>query len=267
VARRKRNQNLARKKSLLVQHNVAFIAHCGLCEKLLYVFSVIKMFHIHFVDFGRDFIEEIQRLFQGHPNVSCSCQDVKTLPIENTAFVSPANAIGFMDGGIDYVYSRIMFHGVEKNVKHHIKMLNLRTALGRYMLPIGSALIVKTGETTCLISAPTMFLPHDVSQTKNAYHAFMASLLMFQKYTTRVPDSRLNTMVCPAFCTGYGNMPVSEAAKQMYDAYNDFVSGNVPNEESHTELDWCYIAESRNEEQPNNFDNREIKIIEIKDLL
>jgi O-acetyl-ADP-ribose deacetylase (regulator of RNase III) len=51
--------------------------------------------------------------------------NVGDLTIYNSAFVSPANSIGFMDGGIDYVYSRDMFVGVEKAVKGKIREIGL----------------------------------------------------------------------------------------------------------------------------------------------
>ena len=44
--------------------------------------------------------------------------DVRDVPAgPGTAFVSPANSLGFMDGGIDFVLSRFMFPGVEASVK------------------------------------------------------------------------------------------------------------------------------------------------------
>ena len=133
---------------------------------------------LHFVSLNETWIREIQQLF---PDAQTTCGDVQTIVREKTVFVSPANCLGFMDGGIDYVYSRKMFPGCEQQVKQKIKDLGFQTLLGRDYVPIGSAFLVPVGETTGLLCAPTMFLPHDVSQTRNAYLSCLAALLVFQK--------------------------------------------------------------------------------------
>lgn len=182
---------------------------------------------------------------------------------KNKAFISPANSFLFMDGGIDRVYSRQMCPGIENHLRQtKLPSLGIATHLGRPYLPVGSATITEWGGF-CLISAPTMFLPHDVSRTRNAYHAFMAALCVFQKWR-RMTGSTINEIVCPAMCTGWGNMPPEVAAKQMYDAYCDFKSGRCPQEISHWNDPTWFIAPSRDHEQPDNFDNREIKIVPLR---
>lgn len=46
------------------------------------------------------------------------------------ALVSPANSLGFMDGGIDYVLSRQILPGIERKVKHAISRVGKVTKLG-----------------------------------------------------------------------------------------------------------------------------------------
>jgi O-acetyl-ADP-ribose deacetylase (regulator of RNase III) len=210
---------------------------------------------LHFVSLNEAWIHEIQQLF---PDAQTTCGDVQTIPLEKTAFVSPANCLGFMDGGIDYVYSRKMFPGCEKQVKQKIRDLGFKTLLGRDYLPIGSAFLVPVGETTGLLCAPTMFLPHDVSQTRNAYLSCLAAFLVFQKI------GLYETLVLTSHCCGYGKMSEIESAKQMRKAYDDFLTGIYPR-------DSCagpsvVLMPSYNEEQPDNFDNREIKEIPIERL-
>jgi hypothetical protein len=64
-------------------------------------------------------------------------------------FVSPANSLGYMDGGIDKAYMG-MFNEIERKVKNGIKKLipkvNNVTKLGRPYLPIGSAIKVKADD-------------------------------------------------------------------------------------------------------------------------
>lgn len=187
--------------------------------------------------------------------------NVKDMPVENKAFVSPANSLLFMDGGIDMVYSREMFPGVEHTCKEIVRKIGMQTSLGRYYLPVGSAIVAQTGPYSCLVAAPTMFLPHDVSMTRNAYHAMMAALMAFRKYRKQVPQ--MNALVCPLLCTGYGKMSIPVAADQMRTAYNDFLAGTVPKEIMHEDLHYVFVTESMDAEQPDNFDNREIKEINI----
>ena len=63
-------------------------------------------------------------------------------PDKKTYYVSPANSLCFMDGGIDYSLSRIIFPGIEMKVKDRVKALKKMTLLGRYYLPIGSSIIL-----------------------------------------------------------------------------------------------------------------------------
>ena len=211
---------------------------------------------LHFVSLNKIWIEEIKTLF---PTAKITCGDVQTIPREKTIFVSPANCLGFMDGGIDYVYSRKMFPGCEQQVKQKIRELGFKTLLGRDYLPIGSAFLVPVGETTGLICAPTMFLPHDVSQTRNAYLSCLAAFLIFQKAEI------YETIVLTSHCCGYGKMSEKESARQIRKAYDDALKHKCPKD--------SYVGPSLalmplyNDEQPDNFDNREIKDIPVERLL
>ncbi len=189
------------------------------------------------------------------------CGKVEDLPRTNTTFVSPANSLGFMDGGIDYAYSRVMFPGVEKAVRQRIAAHGKKTALGRSYLPIGQAIAVPTClPGTHLIAAPTMFLPHDVSQTQNAYASTLAAFALHAKYA---PET---TLVFTSHCCGYGKMTEAESAKQMVAALRDFCASKTPLDEL-LEVPDCVAYPSRDDEQPNCYDNREIKEIAITDLL
>ena len=210
---------------------------------------------LHFVSLNSAWIQEIQQFF---PEAKTTCGDIQSVPLDKVAFVSPANCLGFMDGGIDYVYSRKMFPGCEQQVKQKIRDLGFQTLLGRSYMPIGSAFVVPVGDTTGLICAPTMFLPHDVSKTRNAYLSCLASFLVFQKI------GLYETLVLTSHCCGYGKMSEKESARQMRKAYDDFLKGTHPR-------DVCagpsvVLMPLYNEEQPDNFDNREIKEIPIERL-
>lgn len=201
--------------------------------------------------------------------VEVSRGSIQDMPYEGVAFVSPSNSLLVMDGGLDFIYSRIMFPGVEHTAQTMVRSIGQVTSLGRHYLSVGSAIVVPVqGATSCLICAPTMFLPHDVSRTNNAYHAFMASLCAFSKYAqsgrSRVP---LKSMVCPALCCGYGKMTPATSAKQMARALADFLKGAWPDQVKCADDPGCYLAEPRDSEQPDNSDNREIKDIPVYSLL
>lgn len=221
-------------------------------------------FTLVFVDHNSEFIKHAEKMFASELNVNCQVGSIQDIPTQNAAFVSPANSMLFMCGGVDATLSRIMFKDVECKLRRHkLPKLGIQTTLGRHILPIGSATITPVGETTYLISAPTMFLPHDVSQTHNAYHAFMAALCCMDKFRSKGDHPEITRMVCTAMCTGWGKMPAEKAATQMYTAYHDYREGRRPEEIMlHDDPEW-FISHDHHEEQPDNFDNREIKEIHI----
>lgn len=211
---------------------------------------------IIFCSLNVEWITEVAKLF---PEFSHTTNRVETLSRDSVAFVSPANCLGFMDGGIDYVYSRDMFPKCEKIVKSEIGRLGFKTNLGRPYFPIGSAFCISVGDTTGLICAPTMFLPHDVSTTRNAYHSFLASLLVFRKVAL------YETLVVTSHCCGYGKMSAAESARQMREAYDDFIS--ITTQPDSSPEKHIVLMPLVNDTQPDNYDNREIKEIRIESLI
>jgi O-acetyl-ADP-ribose deacetylase (regulator of RNase III) len=141
-------------------------------------------------------------------------------------YVSPANSLGFMDGGIDIVYSRIMFPDIEKSVKSEIKKLNILSKLGRPYLPIGRSLIVPTEKNmTYLVVSPTMHLPHNVQHTNNCYHATMSSLKIINEFceSNNINDFEV---IFTSMCCGHGCMSENESFKQFNKGVNDFKNYN-----------------------------------------
>jgi O-acetyl-ADP-ribose deacetylase (regulator of RNase III) len=214
---------------------------------------------IKFISLNAEWIKYMKEYFAGAPSIIAECADITTIPKDNTCFVSPANSIGFMDGGIDLVLSRTIMPGIEGKVKKRIRELGILTTIGRPYLPIGSVITVPHDNTTHLIVAPTMFLPHDVSGTQNAYWSFFASLKMWRKLCT-LHNIEYN-LVVTSHCCGYGKMPESESALQMKRAYDDFISNGGPIVVK--ELDDCILFPNRDMEQPRNYDNREIKELQM----
>jgi O-acetyl-ADP-ribose deacetylase (regulator of RNase III) len=186
--------------------------------------------------------------------------DVRDISKENALFVSPANSLGFMDGGFDLALSRDMFPGIQRRVQDTIRSVGLQTALGRYYLPVGSAVFIPVvEEQSGLIVTPTMFLPHNVSQTQNAYWSAMAALMMHRKQCA-ISGVQYH-LVITSHCCGYGGMPVEESVQQMFQAYTDFCAGNIPpilRDDTNV-----LLLPDHDNEQPDNYDNREIKELTV----
>lgn len=131
------------------------------------------------------------------------------------AVVSPANSFGFMDGGIDAVYTYQFGEGLQQRLQALI------AAEYGGELPIGMAVVVPTmhADIPWCISAPTMRIPRDVSQTVNAYLAFRAALraVLAHNASGRPPIERV---LCPGLGTAVGKMPVARCARQMRAAWD-----------------------------------------------
>ena len=190
------------------------------------------------------------------PDVEIWSSDVASLDKKGTAFVSPANSLGFMDGGIDAAYRR-MFPGCEPIVKSMISAIGQRTNIGRAYLRVGSVLWQPLGRGAYLITAPTMFLPHNVSQTQNAYWSMRAVLMAYDRIQIASPQT--NRLVVPSLCCGWGGMRPADSVAQIARAIADHeAQGPLPIEVEGLNY---FLLPSRDHEQPSNFDNREIGAI------
>ena len=220
---------------------------------------------ILFVSLDAPTIEALADAFRDLSHiVTCSVVDIRGLEFDpGTMFMSPANSIGFMDGGLDAAYMT-MFPGVQPAVQAKIRDLGRRTNLGRFYLPVGSAVVVSVGAGYSLVSAPTMFLPHDVSTTRNAYHAMMAALMAFKKQESTT--SPYKHLVCSGLCCGYGRMNPVVSAKQIREAYDDFTRGVMPTQIERVDDPSFVVTQSRDDEQPDNYDNREIRPLRPDEL-
>ncbi len=168
---------------------------------------------IHLRDLNPRMVEAWEALFTGYPNVQISGGEIfgpghPSGP--KVALVSPANSFGFMDGGIDLVYTERFGWQLEERLR-----AQLATEFGGE-LPVGCATLVQTEDPQLpwLICAPTMRVPMNVSKTVNAYLAFRACLRVALRCD-------IAAIYCPGLGTAIGRMPVERAAFQMFEAYRD----------------------------------------------
>jgi O-acetyl-ADP-ribose deacetylase (regulator of RNase III) len=160
--------------------------------------------------------------FEGARNVDISEGDIfRDAPIAD-AIVSPANSFGYMDGGIDAVYMQRFGPEAVGRLQTLIK------AAWDGELPVGCAAIVETGDRAIpyLVSAPTMRVPMDVSETVNAYLAFRAALIAVREANRR-KAGMIKSILCPGLCTFYGHMSAEKSARQMRFAHRLIVEGQT----------------------------------------
>lgn len=139
------------------------------------------------------------------------CVELKSgsiIDIECDALVSPANSFGFMDGGVDYVYSEYLGWHVQEALQAAIR----KRPMGELL--VGEALLVETGHANVpyLISAPTMRVPMRISDANDIYLATKASLICAR---SNIPGK---TIAFPGMGTGCGGVPFDLAARMMKNA-------------------------------------------------
>lgn len=177
------------------------------------------MLTIHLRDINTALVAAWERAFADVPNVIVTQGDL--LEHAADAVVSPANSFGYMDGGIDLVYS--MFFGWELETR--LKALLSERHFGE--LPVGQAIVLPTGHAFIpfLVSAPTMRIPENISGTANVYLAFRAALIAVLSHNSAA-DIPIETLLVPGLGTGIGKVTPKRAADQMRLAYDAIINGH-----------------------------------------
>lgn len=204
-------------------------------------------------DINRKMVVAWENIFKDHTDrVQVSLGDIfKDAPAAD-AIVSPANSFGFMDGGIDMVYTILfgwqMQNRLQKVIREEYDGENL----------VGNAIIIpaydkepegeqleRIKKKNCnggqpikyLISVPTMRIPEDVSNTSNAFLAFRAVILSVQKHNRNPDNTPIRSVLCPGLGTAVGLMPADRCAFQMLQAY-EFYDLKIRNQLLYPETLW-----------------------------
>lgn len=193
-------------------------------------------------------------------------------PRRTTYYVSPANSLCFMDGGIDYALSRVVFPGIEPEVKRAVSKLGKTSLVGKPYLPIGSSLVLPgnsprtdAGPETYLCVAPTMLLPQNVAHTQNAYYATVAVLyhvLVHRKQNLEDVDILLTS-----FCCGYGRMEEDECIRQMLRGIREYAAYRPTVLYSSKEAATAILHEPNLADQPRLYQNTEFFAIAPADIV
>lgn len=165
---------------------------------------------LYLVDDDAAVAAALREAFRPFPEVMVQCADL--LAVAHNTIVSPANAAGFMDGGLDAALRRFFGPRVEERAREMIG----RRAEG--YLPVGASLVVPTGQARVpyLLVAPTMLAPEQIDR-EGCYRAMRAVLRV-----AAAQEEVGRAVFCPGLGTGVGRVPPEEAAQAMAQAYADW---------------------------------------------
>ena len=179
-------------------------------------------FALTLVDVNPRLVAAWQSAFADYPEVNVVCDSILRQPAD--AWVTPTNARGSMDGGVDAVMKRYFGAGVEARVKREI-----RSEYAGH-LPVGGAVCVTTeglytppggGRPRYLISAATMSgSSEDVSYTYNAAWAFSAAVRSARACCARDDEPTIRSIAVPGLGTSTGRLGCRESARQTRVAYD-----------------------------------------------
>ncbi len=149
------------------------------------------------------------------------------------AVISPANSFGFMDGGIDMLYTQYFGWQVQERLQDAIRTRHHGELL------VGQAEIVETDnpDLPFLIAAPTMRVPMILRDSVNSYLAARAALLLVKHgrfgggiYAGEKIDDYVGSIAFPGLGTGVGRVGPNTCAHQVRAAIQDvlLVPNNFP---------------------------------------
>lgn len=166
------------------------------------------------VDNKKDLADAWSSSFKDEPNFEIH-GGVDIFDYPGDAVVSPANSFGFMDGGIDLLYSLNMGWHVQQRLREKIMDEHDGELL------VGQSTWVPTDyrKFPILICCPTMRVPCRLKGMPNVY---LAAKALFT-FARRHPE--ITRIVCPGLGTGTGGVVPAECAEKMKMAYNDFYLG------------------------------------------
>ncbi|MFO0960674.1 MAG: macro domain-containing protein [Isosphaeraceae bacterium] len=168
------------------------------------------------VDVNPKMVQAWRATFEENPEVEIVLGSMLEQPV--SAFVTPTNSRGSMDGGLDAVLKKHFGAKIEQRVQQEIHRL-----YGGVM-PVGCATCVPTGRLNPgqLISTPTMTSSsEDISETLNVALACAAAFQAVHMQNAREPGS-IRAVALPGLGANTGKVPVEICADLMWTGYNLF---------------------------------------------
>jgi O-acetyl-ADP-ribose deacetylase (regulator of RNase III) len=168
------------------------------------------------VDINPRVVRAWQAAFHDTPEVEVVCGSILDQHVD--AWVTPTNARGSMDGGVDAIIKHHFGPGIERRVQEEIRQLH-----GGAM-PVGCATCVPTGAASprYLISTPTMTRSAEsVRGTLNVALACAAAFQVIHMQNAREPDS-IRSVALPGLGAATGRVPARRCASLMWTGYQLF---------------------------------------------
>jgi O-acetyl-ADP-ribose deacetylase (regulator of RNase III) len=168
------------------------------------------------VDVNPQMVAAWRATFEENPEVEIIQSSMLEQPV--SAWVSPTNSVGSMDGGLDAVIKKHLGQSIETAVQMEIARLY------HGKMPVGHATCVLTGrhQPRYLISTPTMTQSsEDISDTMNVALACMAAFQAVHIQNAKEPGS-IRSVALPGLGANTGKVPVEICADLMWTGYNLF---------------------------------------------
>jgi O-acetyl-ADP-ribose deacetylase (regulator of RNase III) len=165
------------------------------------------------VDINPQVVKAWQTAFEGNPEVAIVRGSLLDQKVD--AWVTPTNARGSMDGGVDALVKRHFRPTIQVRVQSAIKQ-----EFGA-LLPVGTATCVTTGhvQPRWLISTPTMLASaEDVSETLNVALACAAAFQAIHQHNARSGDP-ITSVALPGLGANTGRVPPRVCANLMWTGY------------------------------------------------
>jgi len=171
------------------------------------------------VDINEDVVDAWRVAFADNPEVTIVHGSMLEQDVD--AWVTPTNAKGAMDGGLDYAIRDELGRHIETKVQTEIQ------SLYQGHMPVGCATSVETGREKpgFLISTPTMSASaEDISGTQNVAFACAAAFQAVHIQNRQRPGS-IRSLALPGLGAQTGKVPVDICARLMWSGYHLFRRG------------------------------------------
>jgi len=168
------------------------------------------------VDVNPKVVQAWRATFEENPEVDIVAGSM--LQQHASAWVTPTNSRGSMDGGLDAIIKNHLGASIQQRVQQEIGRLY------GALLPLGCATCVATGhdQPRYLISTPTMTgSSEDISDSLNVALACAAAFQAVHMQNTREPGS-IRSVALPGLGANTGKVPVEICADLMWTGYNLF---------------------------------------------
>ena len=212
---------------------------------------------IIFISKNKDFINKMNEY--GFKTLNCNIEDFKPNKKIKTFYVLPGNSFGYMDTGLEFAYSHLLFINVQKYLLFLVNNYGKLNLHYKKYLPIGSSVIIDYLDNRFLVYAPCMLTPQNVHKTNNAYYSCIAALFNILEIRKEKLDEI--DIIIPSICCGFGGMTVDNSSKQIFTAINnykhykpEFMENNI------------LINEPNLKEQPLYVQNSQFKEVNINKL-